>query len=73
VETTQSSLDERRAANTREFARLNAWKDALRLRKRDLLNSDVAGNEAYTVELAQYNAALAKANAERSALWPAAK
>jgi hypothetical protein len=72
VETTPS-LEDRRAANAQEFARLNAWKEALRLRKRDLLHSDIAGNEAYTVELAQYNAAFAKANAERSALWPAAK
>ena len=70
---TAPSLEERRAANGREFARLNAWKEALRLRKRDLLHSDVAGNEVYTVELAQYNAAFAKSDAERSALWPAAK
>jgi hypothetical protein len=70
---TNSSLEAHRAANAQEFTRLNAWKEALRLRKRDLLHSDIAGNEAYTVELAQYNAAFAKANAERSALWPAAK
>jgi hypothetical protein len=43
------------------------------LKKRDLLHSDVAGNEAYTVELAQYNAALAKATAEKNALWPEKK
>jgi hypothetical protein len=70
---TMPSLEERRAVNVREFVRLNAWKEALRLRKRDLLRSDVAGNELYNVDLAQYNAAFEKANAERSALWPAAK
>lgn len=70
---TAPSLEKRRAANAQEFVRLNAWKEALRLRKRDLLHSDIPGNEAYTVELAQYNAAFAKANAERSVLWPAAK
>jgi len=70
---TMPSVDDRRAANTQEFARLTKWKEALRLRKRDLLHSDVAGNEAYTVELAQYNAALAKATAERDVLWATAK
>jgi hypothetical protein len=63
------TLGERRAANAREFERLNAWEEALRLKKRDLLHSDVAGNEAYTVELAQYNAALTKATAEKNALF----
>lgn len=72
IETTPS-LEARRAANAREFARLDAWKEALRLRKRDLLHSDIPGNEAYTVELAQYNAAFTKAIAERTALWPATK
>ena len=67
------NLGERRAANALEFERLNAWKEALRLKKRDLLHSDVAGNEAYTVELAQYNAALTKATAEKNALWPEKK
>jgi hypothetical protein len=66
-------VEERRTANTREFERLRAWSDALRLRKRDLLHSDTEGNRAYELELAQYNAALEKANTERSALWPAAK
>ena len=70
---TMPSLEERRAANTREFARLSTWKEALRLRKRDLLHSDVNGNQVYNVALAQYNAAFEKANAERSVLWPAAK
>ena len=67
------SLDERRVANTREFERLRAWDEALRLRKRDLLHSDVAGNSAYNSELEQYKVALEKANAERSAIWPSAK
>jgi hypothetical protein len=31
------------------------------------------GNRAYEIEMAQYNAALAKANAERSALAALAK
>lgn len=64
------TLEERRAGNTREFARLRAWNDALRLKKRDLLHSDIAGNAAYTAELAEYNAALARANAERAEVWP---
>ena len=64
-----ASLVNRRLANNREFERLNAWSAALRLKKRDLLHSDVAGNEAYIVELAQYNAALTKATAEKNALW----
>ena len=63
------SLADRRLANDREFERLNAWYAALRLKKRDLLHSDVAGNEAYMVELAQYNAALKKATDERNSLW----
>ena len=67
------SLSERRAANAVEFERLKIWKEALRLKKRDLLHSDVAGNEVYTVELAQYNAALTKATSEKNALWPEKK
>jgi hypothetical protein len=63
------SLADRRLANNREFERLNAWYAALRLKKRDLLHSDVAGNEAYMVELTQYNAALKKATDERNSLW----
>jgi hypothetical protein len=65
---TAPSLEERRAANFREFQRLNAWNEALKLRKRDLLRSDDEGNRAYNLELSQYNAALEKANAERSAI-----
>ncbi len=63
------SLVNRRLANNRELERLNAWSAALRLKKRDLLRSDVAGNEAYMVELTQYNAALKKATDERNSLW----
>jgi len=59
---------ERRAINAREFERLRAWSEKLRLRKRDLLHSDIEGNRAYNVELAQYNAALDKANAEKNSL-----
>lgn len=62
------SLDERRAANKQEIARLRTWSDKLRLTKRDLLHSDTAGNRRYNVELAQYNAAVAAANSEKAAL-----
>ena len=61
--------DERKAANAQEMQRLTAWGEALRLKKRDLLRSDVAGASAYNAEAAEYNAALTKATAERSALW----
>lgn len=60
---------ERRAANTREFDRLAKWSETLRVKKRDLLHSDVEGNRAYNLELAQYNDALAKAQAEKDALF----
>jgi hypothetical protein len=63
------SLDERREANAKEFQHLTAWSEALRLKKRDLLHSDVEGNRAYNAEVAEYNAALTKATAERDALW----
>jgi len=66
---TGSMLEERRIANNREFQRLAEWNEALRLKKRDILHSDVRGNIAYEAELAQYNAALAKATAEKNALW----
>lgn len=72
VETTPSA-EERRATNTRDFGHLRAWGEALRLKKRDLLHSDTNGNIAYAAELAQYNAALEKAKADRATLWPAAK
>jgi hypothetical protein len=62
------NVEDRRIANFREFQRLYAWSEALKLRKRDLLHSDTEGNRNYEIELAQYQAALAKANAERNAL-----
>lgn len=62
-------FEQRRDANEQEFRRLNAWSEALRLKKRDLLHSDVKGNIAYQAELGQYEAALAKAAAEKQALY----
>jgi hypothetical protein len=67
------SLEEQRADNTRQFEYLRNWAEALRLKKRDLLHSDTEGNTAYAAELAQYNATLEKAKAERTQLWPAAR
>jgi hypothetical protein len=64
------SIEERRAANTAEFERLNKWGEELRIRKRDLLHSDVEGNRQYNADLALYNAAVAKATAERNAIPP---
>jgi hypothetical protein len=69
----QLDLAERRAANNREFERLNAWSIQLRLKKRDLLHSDVQGNIAYDAELAQYEATLAKATAEKQAVFSPTK
>ena len=66
--TSTPTLDERRAANAREFEELRHVGEALRLRKRDLLRSNVAGNREYVVDLALYNQALAKATEERDAL-----
>jgi hypothetical protein len=68
-----ASLEERVVANAREFERLRAWSEALRLRKRDLLHSDTQGNLAYNLELAQYDAALERANAEKNSLAALAK
>jgi len=68
-----SSLEQRRIANAKEFERLNAWSEALRIKKRDLLHSDVQGNIAYNAEVAEYNAALKKATDERNATWPQAQ
>ncbi len=65
-----SSLDQRRTANAKEMERLTAWAEQLHVRKRDLLRSDAEGNQAFNAEVAEYNAALAKATAERSAIWP---
>jgi len=62
------NIEERRTANFREFQRLYAWNEALKLRKRDLLRSDAKGNRAYDLELAQYNAAHQTANAEKTAI-----
>jgi hypothetical protein len=64
----QMSSEGRRVANTKELDRLAKWSEVLRLRKRDLLKSDVEGNHAYEAELALYNDALAKATAEKNAL-----
>ncbi|MBV9618114.1 MAG: hypothetical protein JO201_02795 [Verrucomicrobia bacterium] len=66
---TAPTLEKRREANEKEFARLAAWGQSLKLKKRDLLNSDVQGNVFYEGELAQYNEALAKANAEKQTLF----
>ena len=65
-----ASLDERRAANAKEMERLTAWAETLHVKKRDLLRSDVEGTKAFNTEVAEYNAALAKATAEQSAIWP---
>ena len=62
------SLEERRLANVRELERLSRWNDALRSRKRDLLKSDVAGNQAYNIDLQEYMNALATATAEKQVL-----
>ena len=62
------TLEERRAANARELEQLKKWGESLRIRKRDLLHSDVEGNRQYVVDLALYNQALEKATAERNAL-----
>ena len=62
------ALAERRAANAAELERLRGLEAELKLRKRDLLHSDTEGNRVYAIDLASYNEALAKANAEKSAL-----
>jgi hypothetical protein len=67
------TLDQRKAINATELERLTAWSQTLRLKKRDLLHSDVQGNLAYDAEVAEYNAALTKATAEKNALWPQKK
>ncbi|HEV3393490.1 MAG TPA: hypothetical protein VG103_08295 [Chthoniobacterales bacterium] len=67
------NLEKRREANEKEFARLAAWSQSLKLKKRDLLNSDVQGNVFYEGELSQYNEALAKATAEKQVLFGSAK
>ena len=67
------NVDERRAINLRELEELRSWGETLRLRKRDLLRSDLEGNIVYDAELKQYNAALEKATVERTALWSSVK
>jgi hypothetical protein len=62
------SLEERRAANAEELIRLQKRAEELRLRKRDLLHSNTEGNRVYAIDLAEYNAALAKVTAEKNAL-----
>jgi hypothetical protein len=64
----QSSLEERRAANDREYLRLRKLSEELRARKRDLLNSDTEGAIAYNKLAEEYNAALDKYNAEKTSL-----
>jgi hypothetical protein len=64
------TVEQRRAINATELERLTEWSKALRLKKRDLLHSDVQGNLAYNAEVAEYNDALTKATAEKNALWP---
>ena len=49
------------------------YTESLRLRKRDLLHSDIQGNRIFIVDLALYNQALAKATAEKEALATPAK
>lgn len=67
------SLEARRDANVKEFEGLRKWGDALRLRKRDLLRSDIEGNRSYDLDFTLYNDALAKATAQRSVIFPTAK
>ena len=63
-----ASLGERRTANTQELEHLAKWAEELKLKKRDLLKSDVQGNKDYDAELAEYTEALTKATAERESL-----
>jgi hypothetical protein len=62
------SLEQRRAANDREFERLGRWNAALTAQKHDLVPTDVEGNHAYNIDLGEYNAALAAAAAEKQVL-----
>jgi hypothetical protein len=64
----QLTIPQRMQANAAEFERLHSWSEALRLRKRDLLNSDAAGNRNYQLELVRYNQALQTATAEKNSL-----
>ena len=62
------TVEQRRVSNAHEFERLASKDKELKLRKRDLLRSDVEGNALYARNLAEYNAALAQANAEKNEL-----
>jgi hypothetical protein len=62
------TIEQRRVANARDFERLAIKDKELKLRKRDLLRSDVEGNASYVRDLAEYNAALAEANKEKNEL-----
>jgi hypothetical protein len=62
------TIEERRAANAREFERLAVKDKELKRRKRDLLRSDVEGNSRYARDLDEYESALEKANAEKAEL-----
>jgi hypothetical protein len=62
------TLEKRRADNATELERLRGAEAELKLRKRDLLHSDVEGNRVYAIDLASYNEALAKATAEKNAI-----
>jgi len=62
------SFAQRMMANATEFDRLRVWEGRLHLRKRDLLHSDLEGNRVYNLDLADFNSALAKANAEKASL-----
>src|SRR5438874_382281 len=73
TKTEHRTAEERQTANEREFERLNRWNQSLQTRKRDLLRSDAEGNQAYDIDLQEYNAALAAANAEKLALAKVSK
>ena len=62
------TLEQRRAANATELERLRGVETDLKLRKRDLLHSDVEGNRVFAIDLAAYDEALVKATAEKNAL-----
>jgi hypothetical protein len=64
----QPSVEERRAANDLEFQRLRRLSEDLRIRKRDLLNSDTKGAMVYNQMANDYNAALDKYNDEKFSL-----
>lgn len=64
----QPSVEERRVANDREYLRLRQMSEELRVRKRDLLNTDTEGAVAYNKLAEEYNVALDKYNAEKLSL-----